>query len=262
MRNTLAIAGKEVRTYLTTWVAYVLSGAFMFLTALVFVLLVDDYRNRMLMAEQQAQWALERFNLTDMVMGPVFGNTSVFFLIMLPMLTMGLLAEERKSKTLELLMTAPVRPFEIVLGKYLGVLVVMSAMLAMTALFPLLLELFGGAEGTSALDWGTIGASYLGLFLMGAGMLAVGMLASAATESQVVAVVVSFAVLIFFWFIGFTAQGEQGFWPKVAQHVALTSHLQDFLRGVIKLSDVAYYLSLAFAGLFLTHRVVEAQRWR
>jgi ABC-2 type transport system permease protein len=263
MGKIIAIAKKETWLYLTTWTSYVLFGFFILISAFFFQRLVIEYQLQTLeYAQSQQSWAMERMNLTDWVMGPVFMNMSVFFLIMLPMLTMRLLAEERRQKTLELLMTVPVRPVQIVLGKYLSAVVIMAIMLGLTLVFPILLAIFGGAEGTSAVDWRTIGSSYLGLFLLGAAIVAIGLFASSVTESQIVAVITGFAVLLMFWVIGLAARGQESFWGGFLEYLALTTHLENFVRGVVKLSDIVYYVSLASVGLFLTYGVVDAQRWK
>lgn len=264
MRNTLAIAGKEARVYLTTWTSYILFGAFMLITAFFFQRLVIEFQFRsMQYMQMQAPNVLDQMNLTDWVMGPLFLNITVFFLFMLPIMTMRLIAEERRSKTLELLMTAPVRPIQIVLGKYLAALAMMTIMLALTLVFPLLLSVYGdGSGGTSAVDWSTVLTSYLGMFLLGASFVAVGLFASSVTDSQIVAVIVGFASLLMFYVIGLAARGQEGFWQPLFEHLAITSHLEGFVRGMVRFSDVAYYVSISFVGLFLTHRVVEAQRWR
>ena len=263
MGKVLAIAGKDARIYLTTWTSYILFGAFILISAFFFQRLVIEFQLRTLdYAQNQQSWAMERMNLTDWVLGPVFMNMSVFFLIMLPMITMRLLAEERRSKTLELLMTAPVRPVQIVLGKYLAALLIMSIMLGLTVLFPVLLQIFGGADGASPVDWRTVATSYLGLFLMGAATVAIGLFASSVTDSQIVAVIIGFAVLLMFWVIGLAARGQEGAWGGVLEYLAITTHLENFVRGILKLSDAVYYVSLSFVGLFLTYGVVESQRWR
>lgn len=264
MRNTLAIAGKETRVYLTTWTSYIIFGAFLLITAFFFQRLVIEFQLRSMQYMQaQAQNLLEQLNLTDWVVGPMFMNMTVFFLFMLPIMTMRLIAEERKSKTLELLMTAPVRPIEIVLGKYLSALVIMGIMLALTVVFPLLLHVFGGAAtGQSVLDWRSVAVGYGGLFLLGAAFCSVGLFASSVSDSQIVAVIVGFAILLMFYVIGLAARGQEGFWQELLQYLSVTNHLEGFVRGIVKVTDVVYYLSLIFVGLFFTFRVVEAQRWR
>ena len=265
MRNTLAIAGKEARVFLTTWTSYILFGAFTLITAFFFQRLVAEFQFRALQFMQmQAPNMLEHLNLTDWVIGPLFLNVTVFFLFMLPILTMRLFAEERRTKTLELLMTAPVRPLEIVLGKYLAALAMMTIMLGLTVLFPLLLTVYGGASAGagSAVDWHTLAATYLGMFLLGAAFVAVGLFSSSVTDSQIVAVIVGFATLLMFYVIGLASRGQTGIWQSLFDYVSITSHLDGFVRGMVRVTDIVYYLSLVFVGLFLTHRVIEAQRWR
>jgi ABC-2 type transport system permease protein len=263
MSKILAIARKETWLYLTTWTSYVLFGFFILITAFFFQRLVIEFQLQTLdYAQNQQSWAMERMNLTDWVMGPVFMNMSVFFLIMLPMLTMRLFAEERRQRTLELLMTVPVRPIQLVVGKYLSAVVIMGIMLGLTVIFPILLAIFGGGHDTSPVDWRTIGASYLGLFLLGMAIVAIGLFASAVTESQIVAVITGFAVLLLFWVIGLAARGQQGFWGGFLEYMSLSSHLENFVRGIIKASDVVYYVSITSVGLFLTYGVIDAQRWK
>lgn len=263
MRNTLAIAGKETRIYLTTWTSYVLFGAFVLITAFFFQRLMVEYQYRaMQYMQMQQEGMLEQMNLTDWIMGPLFLNITIFFLFMLPIMTMRLIAEERRTKTLELLMTSPVRPVEIVVGKYLSGLVIMSIMLALTLIFPMLLQQFGGSTGQSALDWRSVGTGYIGMFLLGAAFVAVGLFASAISESQIVSVIVGFATLLMFYVIGLAARGQEGMWQTLFQYLAINTHLEAFVRGVIRLTDIIYYLSIVFVSLFLTYRLVEAQRWR
>lgn len=263
MRNILAIAGKELRVYLTTWISWVLSGLFMLITATLFQSLVVQYQNRTLeLTQQGASVMLERMNLAEWVVAPVFFNITVVFMFVLPILTMRTYAEERRQKSFELMMTLPVRPLELVFGKYLGTLAVVIAMLGLTVLFPVLLTFVADAGAENPIDWHTIAVSYLGMFLMSAAFVAIGQFASSLTDSQVVAAVIAFAVLLLALLIGTLAEGQEGAVQEILRYMALANHLETFVSGVIKISDVVYYLSVGFIGLFLTHRVVEAQRWR
>lgn len=263
MRNTLAIAGKEVRVYLTTGTSYVLFGAFVLICAFFFQRLMVEYQLRAMQYMQTQQPnMLEQMNLTDWLVGPLFLNITIFFLFMLPVLTMRLLAEERRTKTLELLMTAPVRPVEIVFGKYLSGLLIMAMMLALTLIFPLTLQYLSTSAAPGGLDWRSIATGYLGMFLLGAAFVAVGLCASALSDSQIVSVIVGFATLLMFYVIGLAARGQVGVWQAVLQYLAINTHLEGFVRGVIRRSDVVYFLSIASVSLSLTWRLVEAQRWR
>lgn len=263
MRPTLAIAAKDIRVYLTTWTSYILFGAFTFITAFFFYQLVKEFQLQLMQFSQNRMHAAaDQMNLTDWVLGPMYINAGVFLLFLTPVLSMRLLAEERRGRTLELLMTAPVRPVEIVMGKFVAGMVILAIMLLLTLVFPLLLHVLGQGGEASPIDWGTVGVSYLGLGLFGAACLAIGLLASSMTESQIVAVILGFAVLLFLWVIGLAARAQEGVAGALLEYLALTTHLESFVRGIIKLSDVVYYLSLTFVGLFLAHRIVEAQRWR
>jgi ABC-2 type transport system permease protein len=187
----------------------------------------------------------------------------VFFVFMLPILTMGLIAEERSGKTLALLLTSPIRPIEIVIGKYIAGVVLMGIMLALTLIFPLLLEGFGsGSSDVLILDWNSIATGYLGMFLLGSGFVAIGLFASSLTESQIVAVVISFFITLMFIVIGIASKGQSETWAQIINYISATSHVEHFLRGIIRLQDVVYYLSMSFVGVFLSYRVVEAERWR
>jgi ABC-2 type transport system permease protein len=263
MNNVLAIWKKELRVYFTTATSYALITAFATIAAYFFLVLLSMYaqQSTAFMA-QQAQQMLERMNFNDQVITPLFANVQVFFLFMIPMITMRLIAEEKRTKTMQLLMTAPVRPIEIVLGKYLAASTMTTAMLGVTLVFPLILHIYGqGDAGHSSLDWASVATGYLGMFLMGASFVAIGLFASSVTESQIVAVVVSFALLLLFWVIGWAGIGKEGFLAELSGYLSLLNHLEGFARGIIRSQDIVYYLSLITLGLFLTHRAVEAERW-
>ena len=260
MRNTLAFARKELRIYLTTWTSYVLVGAFVALTAFFFSFLVQEFQQRRLdYAKRGAAGILAQMNLTDLVVGPTFSYVATFFVFMLPILTMRLIAEERRSKTLELLLSTPVRPIEILLGKYLAAWTVMIAMLAATGIFPLSLHFFADAD-PNAVDWNTVWAGYLGMALLGSAGVAVGLFASAVTESQVVAVVIGFAILLLLMVVGVAAAGSS--WRPVLEHLSISHHMQGFARGLVRSPGVTYYASLTFLSLYFALRFLDAERWR
>ena len=261
--RVLAIAGKDIRVYLTTWVSYVLFAIFMLITAFFFQRLVIEYQLQAIEFNQYARHMLDQMNLTDWVIAPLFQNVVVFFVFMLPILTMRLIAEERRCRTLQLLLTSPVRPIDIVLGKYLAGVSMMGMMLGLTLVFPLLLEFFGTGVGeASVLDWRSIAVTYLGMFMLGAGFVAVGLFSSSLTESQIIAVVIGFFISLMFLVIGSAARGQEQGGGGLIEYLSVTSHIEPFLRGIIRLQDVVYYLSFSFVGVFLSYRVIETERWR
>jgi len=170
-------------------------------------------------------------------------------------LTMRLLAEERKMGTAELLLTAPVRDSEIVVGKFLGSLGILAVMLVLTFYYPVLLMWFGDP------DLGPIATGYLGLFLLGCASLAVGLFASSLTSNQIVAAVVAGGILFALWFLGWTTDFLPEGLGKVIGYMSLSYYFSDFTRGVIDTRAVVYYLSIMGLFLFLTVRSLENSRW-
>jgi ABC-2 type transport system permease protein len=195
-------------------------------------------------------------NVTDSVLRPLFSNVSVILLLLMPLITMRLFAEERRSGTIELLLTYPVRDGAVLVGKYLAALAVYVIMLALTLLYPAIVFYF------VRLEWGPLLTGYLGLLLMGATFLAVGIFASSLTENQIVASVTTFGVLLILWVIGWSAEYVGGAWGRVLSHLSLLDHFDTFARGVLDTKDVIYYVDVTIVALFLTLRSLEARRWK
>lgn len=245
---------KELRLYFTSPVAYVVFTIFALIAGYFFYSLFAFFN---LMSMQSAtNPALARdLNVTEGVMRPLFSNLSVIMLLLMPILTMRLFAEEKKTGTIELLLTYPVRDGEVLLGKYAAAVVLFLTMLLCTVLYPAMLAYF------ARLEWGPLLTAYLGLVLMGSAFLAVGLLASSLTENQIVAAVVTFGALLIFWVIGWSADFA-GRWAKVLSHLSLLEHFDGFAKGVIDTKDVIYYLNFTVLALFLTLRSLESKRWR
>ena len=263
MRPALAIARKELEVYFTTPIAWVMLMVVAFFAALFFNGALDAYRFYTLRAFQlQDPSLLQRMNLTDMVVGRLFSTMAVFIVIVAPVLSGRLLAEEKRSRTFELLMTSPLRPVQIVLGKYLAALAVMGAAVAIVAAFPLVLAVASrGAAGGAGVEWQTVGTGLLGLFLFGAAAMSLGLLCSALTESVIVASLVAFIVIFTLWIATIFTVGVEGPVKDVVAALSASEHLTAFLSGRIELRDVVYYLSLTSLGLYLAERAVEGHRW-
>ncbi len=264
MRTAFAIARKELNISFTTPVAYVTFMVVAFFAAQFFNASLDAYRFLTLRAMQmQNPQFMSQMNLTDMVVTQLFRSVGVLIVISAPFLSMRLFAQEKKTRTFELLMTAPVRPFEIVLGKYLASLAIVLVSVGIVALFPVVLSLFGrGSGGGSAVEWQTVATGLLGLFLLGAMSMAIGMFISALTESEIVAALVSLIVLLLgLWMVTIFAVGSEGPVKEITSALSASEHLVSFLQGRIELKDVAYYLSFVALGLYLTDRAVEGHRW-
>ena len=178
-------------------------------------------------------------------------------LVAAPALTMGLIAEEKRTGSLELLLTMPVRDSDVILGKLIGVLGLLVVFLAMTIPYPICVSMFGN------LDWGPVWTGYLGLFLQGAAMLSIGLLASSWTDNQIVAFFVALILNFFFWFIDRLLPFlPRGFWTSLMEWISLDYHLRSMARGVIDTRDVVYFLSIAGFALLLAFRSLESRRWR
>ncbi len=263
MRTAIAIAKKELNVYFTTPIAYVVFCVVALFAALFFSLSLDAYRFLSMRALQfQQPGFLERMNLTEMVVARLFGSVAVLIILTAPLLSMRLVAEEKRARTFELLMTAPVRPFEIVLGKYLASLVMIAVSVVIVALFPVVLSFFGqGMGGGSGIEWQTVGTGLLGLLLLGAMAMSVGLFVSSLTESVIVAALVSFILLFATWMVTAFVIGVEGPVKDLVSALSSAEHLGSFMQGRIDLKDVVYYLSFVVIGLYLTDRVVEGHRW-
>ncbi len=242
--NAIAILKRELKSYFTSLIAYVviavflvIAGYFFYTNLVMFVLWVGS----------DVKLGLWQYTFQDI---------RFIILLLLPLLTMRLFAEEKKLGTIELLFTNPLRDSEIVLGKYAACLMVFVTMLALTLLYPVLFAIVYHVE------IGPVCAGYLGLFLLGAAFIACGILVSSLTENQIVAAIATIGVLVFFWFIDWNEgiAGEKA--VLILHQFSLFEHFFNFTRGVIDTPDVIYYVSLITFFLFLTLRSVESRKWR
>lgn len=184
-----------------------------------------------------------------------FVNSTIMLIILIPALTMRLVAEERQSGTIEVLMTAPVTDTQVIAGKYLGAVGFYAVMLLLTLQFPIALT-----RMTSP-DMGPIYAGYLGLFLFGGCFLAIGVLISTMTKSQVIAYVATLFVLLFLWLLVWASQGD-AWWQHLLSYLAVPTHLENFTKGLIDTRDVFFYLTFIGGALFLAVRGLAAWKWR
>lgn len=236
MRNVLYIAGKELRSYFVSPVAYIIVAFWLVATGFFF-------------------WLSVSFG--DSSLRNVFGVITILLLLLAPALTMRLLAEEQRTGTLELLLTSPVQDWAVVLGKFLGAVGLYLTMIALTLFYPILLVLFRGDP-----DWGPIWSGYLGLFLLGMSFLAVGLFASALTSNQMISAVVGFVILLLLYVIGQVSGNIGSGAGEFLAKLSLNDRFGAFTRGVIDLKDVVFYLLFTAVVLFLTVQVVEARRYR
>lgn len=246
---------KEMRLYFTSPVAYVVSTSFLLIVGYFFYSIFAFYHLTSMQAAMNPAFARD-LNVTEAVLRPLFSNTGIILLFVMPMLTMRLFAEEKRSGTIELLLSYPVRDGEVLLGKFAAALVLFLVLLGCTALYPAMVAYF------APLEWGPLLSGYLGLGLLGASFLAVGVLVSSLTENQIVAGFVTFGILLGLWVIGWSADLVGANWRALFQYLSILEHLDNFGKGVIDTRDVVYYLSVIGFCLFLTLRALESKRWR
>ncbi len=235
MRNTITITTKEFRSYLASPMAYIVIGIFLALSGFSFGNSSAAYSETSISGFLQIG--------------------SLLLLLLTAVLSMRLLAEERKLGTIELLLTAPVRDSEIILGKFLGSLGIIAVMLVLTFYYPILLAVFGEP------DIGPIVTGYLGLFLLSCASLAIGIFASSLTSNQIVAAVVTGGILFGLWFLGSAADYLPRALGDAIGYFSLSNYFPDFIRGIIDTRGIVYYLSITALFLFLAMRSLENSRW-
>jgi ABC-2 type transport system permease protein len=254
MRNVLAIAQKELKSYFASPIAYIVIGLFALLFGYFYAVMLQYFvRAGMNMNPMMGQQAL---NINQDMLRPVMQNVTILLLFVLPAMTMRTYSEEKRSGTIELLLTSPVTDWEIILGKFIGALALYGVMLAVTLIHMAVLFVYGQPE------WKPIATTYLGLFLLGGSFLSVGLFISTLTTNQIVAYISTFSVFLFLWVISWLGSFSTGFWTDVTAYLSIIEHFDDFSKGVIDTTHVLYYLSLITLGLFLTAKSVDTERWR
>ena len=255
MNNVLAIAQKELRSYFVSPIAYVVIGLFAVLFAVFFTSSLSFVLRVSLQASMMQ--GAPPININEYMIRPLFGNTGVIMLFVLPMITMRSYAEEKRSGTIELLLSSPLTDWQIILGKFFGALTLFALMLAVTGIHMSFLFWYGDPELAPVVS------GYLGLFLMGASFISIGLLISSATKNQIVAGMVTFAALLLFWVISWVGDPSSGsVTSQVLAYLSILDHFDDFSKGVIDTSHLTYYLSFITFGLFLTAKSVDSVRWR
>lgn len=238
MTNVLTIAGRELKAYLLSPLAWIIIALFAFFTGFIFV--------QIIVATQVAN------------MAPLFSWIAVLSLILVPALTMRLFSEEYKLGTMELLLTAPTRDWQIVLGKFLAAWIGFAILLIPTLWQVLVLERYGD------LDYGIVGASYLGALLLGAAFVSVGMLASSLTQNQFIAYMIGMIFLLFLWVADAPANmlGPNNPVAAFFRYLALPYQFQEFFNGILDTEHLLYFVSITFIAIVVTTVIISSRRWR
>jgi ABC-2 type transport system permease protein len=252
VRNIMAIAGKELRSYFASPIAYVIIGLFALLFGLFFYAFLQSFVEE----SQRAMMGGGPVNVNDRLIRGVLLNAAVIILFVMPMITMRTYSEEKRSGTIELLLTSPLTDVQIILGKFLGALGLFAAMLAVTVIDVAILFRLGNPE------WKPVIAGYIGLLLMGGCFISLGLLISSFTKNQIAAGFMTFAVFLVLWIINWFADSAGPTARTILTFLSITDHLDDFTRGIIDTKHIVYYLSFITFGLFLTAKSVDSERWR
>lgn len=248
--SVFTIAGREFRSIFNTTIGWLVMAGFLLLTGYFWASMLTYYAaNSAIMAANPYAGAPMSFG--DGLFVPFFGNTAVVLMLACPAISMRLFSEEQKQRTLELLLTSPVSTIEIVLGKFLGAVGFVAVLLLGTAIGPLLLELRADP------DLGAVAAGYAGLLLFTSATLAMGMLFSALTANQIVALVLGFVSALTLWILSWASQDP----TSVFVELATVTHVQPLLTGVLNAKDLAYFAGFIGFFLFATWQRIESFRW-
>jgi gliding motility-associated transport system permease protein len=256
MSNILAIAHKELKAYFSGPIAYIVIGLWALLYGYFFVAILSFFVRQSMQMGQMGMQGPQAMNLNQQLIRPLLQNVLILILFLMPMVTMRSYSEEKRSGTIELLLTSPLTDFQIILGKFLGAMALYGCMLAVTLIHVGLLFVYGRPE------WKPIVTAYVGLLLMGGCFISLGLFISSLTKNQIVAGMVTFAVFLLLWIITWIGSFSGPTADKITQYLSIVDHYDDFGKGVIDTTHFVYYISFITFGLFLTAKSVDSERWR
>jgi ABC-2 type transport system permease protein len=254
VNHILLICKKELKSYFASPIAYILMAFFGLIFGFGFYTATRDMLRYSMQAQMMGQQA--QMNVNDQIIRPLLGFASTVALFLIPMITMRTFAEEKSRGTIELLLTSPVHDIQIIVGKWLGAMLLYLCVLAMSMVNIGLLFAWGKPDLKPVL------VAYLGLILQGGCLLAIGVFISTTTKNQIIAGGVTFFVCLLLWLLSwFTAFDTSGA-ASVVNYLSIVTHFENFSKGVLELKDIVFYLSMIFFSLFITSRAMESLRWR
>jgi len=256
MRNIVAIAEKELKSYFAGPIAYIAIGLWALLYGYFFVAILQFFVRNSMQMSQMGMQGPQSMNVNQQLIRPLLQNVTIMILFVMPMVTMRTYSEEKRSGTIELLLTSPVTDFQIIMGKFLGAMALYAVMLLVTTIHIAILFIYGRPELRP------IVTAYIGLFLLGGCFISMGLLISSLTKNQIVAGMVTFAVFLLLWIINWIGTFSGPTIDQLTQYLSIIEHLDDFSKGVVDTKHIIYYLSFITFGLFLTAKSVDSERWR
>ncbi len=254
MKNILLICRKELKSYFASPIAYILMAFFALIFGFGFYTATRDMVRFSFQAQMAGQPAT--MNVNEQIIRPLLGFASTVALFLIPMITMRTFAEEKNRGTIELLLTSPVTDAQIILGKWLGAMLLYLCVLAMSAINIAMLFAWGKPDLQPVL------VAYLGLILQGGCLLAVGVFISTTTKNQIIAGGVTFFVCLLLWLLSWFTAFDSTATAQVVNYVSIVTHFENFSKGVLDSKDVVFYISMIFFPLFITSRAMESLRWR
>jgi len=259
MKAIKAIFNKEFKLFFYSPIAYVILALFTALTGVFFYLYLSSFVEAAFMdmiRSQQYRMAPQKFNVNLMLIRPYFWNIALISLFTLPLITMRLFSEEKRLGTVELLYTTPITPTQIIVGKFLAGLAYYAVLLVPTMLFHAILFMYGDPEFMPVLS------GYIGLLLMGASFISMGLFISTLTENQIISAIGGFAAALLLWVIGWGSSFAGPTLGPILNYISIITHFEDFAQGVIDTQHIAYYVLFSFTGIYLSLKSIESVKWR
>lgn len=254
MKNVWIICRRELSSYFSSPIAWLLLTMYSVIFGWIFWNFLAEFINRGLEMEMMGQPS--PMNVNEQVIRPLLGTSSFLGLFMIPLISMRLFAEEKRNGTIELLATSPVRDVEIILGKWLSATLLYCWIIIFACINFVFLFRYGNP------DWKPMAVTFLGVFLQGAALLAIGTFISTLTKNQIIAAAMTFGACLLLWIFSWVSSYDSSTWAQVFSYMSVITHFDSFDRGVLSTKDAVYYLSVIFVGLFLTARSMESLRWR
>jgi ABC-2 type transport system permease protein len=256
MNHIFAIAQKELKSYFASPIAYIVLGLFALLYGYFYVAILTYFVRQSMQMSQFGGQGPQALNVNQQLIRPLLQNVPILTLFMMPMVTMRTYAEEKRSGTIELLLTSPITDVQIVIGKFLGAMALYAVMLLVSMIHLAILFIYSRPE------WKPLVTAYLGLLLLGGCFVSVGLFISSLTENQIVAGMATFAIFLLLWVITWIGNFSGPTMDALTRYLSIIEHYDDFGKGVIDTTHLIYYVSFIIFGLFLTVKSVQSERWR
>jgi len=254
MKNVWVICRKELRSYFASPIAYAVMALFALIFGLVFYSATREFVN--VGFRSQMMGGAPPMSVNEYIIRPLLGFAGTVSLFLIPLISMRLIAEEKRNGTIELLLTSPIQDLSIIVGKWLGAMLLNIFVLGMSLLNIAFLFAWGKP------DWKPVLVAYLGLLLQGGCLLAIGALISAMTSNQIVAGGAAFFASLALYMLSWFTEYDSTTASRVLNYISIVPHMENFSKGILDLKDSVFYVTFIFLALFLTARQMESLRWR